>query len=201
MFLVITGPSGAGKSTLINILLQDSLFKLSVSATTRPPRPGEVNGEQYEFISEAEFKKRIAENAFLEYTTFKKNMYGTPRLQIHDNEHITIYDVDLNGAGFFLERQHNSELGAWFTCLIISSKQVLKRRINQRAGTKHDGEAAERAESFEMYNSIDLDLFDMVIDNNGPISKLHTKAQELKNEVLEKFQGWVIKNKNKENIN
>jgi guanylate kinase len=80
---VITGPSGVGKGTLIQELLErvDGL-ELSVSATTRPPRSGEVDGRDYYFLDPEEFDRRVREGAFLEHATYSGNRYGTLRSEV-----------------------------------------------------------------------------------------------------------------------
>lgn len=81
--LVVTGPSGVGKGTLIRALR--SRFpglELSISATTRAERPGEVDGRDYWFLSPEEFERRVAADAFLEHATYAGNRYGTPRSEI-----------------------------------------------------------------------------------------------------------------------
>src|SRR5436190_22757289 len=81
--LVVTGPSGVGKGTLINRLLERVPgLTLSVSATTRPPRHGEVEGRDYHFLSEEEFEKRLLRNEFLEHAMYAGNHYSTPRDEI-----------------------------------------------------------------------------------------------------------------------
>lgn len=77
---IISGPSGVGKSTVLKELFQDrdDLY-FSVSATTRPPRPGEINGVHYHFTDVDEFRKMISEDAFLEYAEYVGNFYGTPK--------------------------------------------------------------------------------------------------------------------------
>ena len=77
---IISGPSGVGKSTVLKELFQDrdDLY-FSVSATTRPPRPGEINGVHYQFTDVDEFRKMISEDAFLEYAEYVGNFYGTPK--------------------------------------------------------------------------------------------------------------------------
>ena len=80
LLFVVSGPSGAGKDTLVDALRERMpRLKYSVSATTRGPRPGENEGEQYFFLSRPEFQKRMATNGFLETREYNENLYGTPR--------------------------------------------------------------------------------------------------------------------------
>ena len=78
LLIVVSGPAGSGKGTVNSQLVATGDFVFSVSATTRAPRPGEVNGINYHFIDREEFQRRIDENGFLEYTTYCDNFYGTP---------------------------------------------------------------------------------------------------------------------------
>jgi guanylate kinase len=81
--LVITGPSGVGKGTLIRALLERiPTLELSVSATTRPPRPGEQNGVHYHFLTAAEFDARVRAGDFLEHATYSGHRYGTLRSEL-----------------------------------------------------------------------------------------------------------------------
>ena len=76
---VISGASGVGKSTVLaRVMAKREDLRFSVSATTRAPRPGEVDGESYYFVSKEKFQEMIAENAFLEYDAHMDNYYGTP---------------------------------------------------------------------------------------------------------------------------
>ncbi len=78
LLIVISGPAGSGKGTVIGRLLESEDFVYSVSATTRSPRPGEIDGKNYHFISKKEFERRIADGEMLEYTSYCRNYYGTP---------------------------------------------------------------------------------------------------------------------------
>ena len=78
LLIVISGPAGSGKGTVNAHLLKRDDFAYSVSATTRAPRPGEVDGVNYHFITREEFQKRIENGGMLEYTEYCGNFYGTP---------------------------------------------------------------------------------------------------------------------------
>jgi len=101
LFMVVA-PSGAGKSTLVNALLaQDSAIRLSVSYTTRDPRPKETNGEQYHFVSVDEFMERHDKGEFLESAEVHGNYYATSRLWIEDQMkmgHDVLLEIDWQGA-------------------------------------------------------------------------------------------------------
>ena len=99
---IISGPSGVGKSTVLKELFQDrdDLY-FSVSATTRPPRPGEINGVHYHFTDVDEFRKMISEDAFLEYAEYVGNFYGTPKMYVDDamaRGKDVILDIERQGA-------------------------------------------------------------------------------------------------------
>lgn len=99
--LLISGPSGSGKSTLCKRLLQDPRVEFSVSATTRAPRPGERNGVEYHFLTKDEFKRKIAEGAFLEHAEVYGNMYGTLRAPMERAiaaGRVYLVEIDVQGA-------------------------------------------------------------------------------------------------------
>ena len=87
---VISGPSGVGKDTIISEYLKENDGILSISATTRKPRDGEINGKDYYFLTKKEFKKWINEDNFLEYATYNDNYYGTPKSKIEETGDITL---------------------------------------------------------------------------------------------------------------
>lgn len=101
--LVLSAPSGAGKSTLASRLLEEfSNLRYSVSCTTRQPRPGEINGRDYYFISREEFLRRRESNAFVEWAEVHGNLYGTPLPEVREAlEHgrDLLFDIDVQGAG------------------------------------------------------------------------------------------------------
>ena len=100
VLFVISGPSGVGKGTIAKILTDKHNLSLSISCTTRCPRVGEVDGVSYFFISKEDFKNKISENAFLEYSEHFDNYYGTPKAFVMDKlkTNDVLLEIDVNGA-------------------------------------------------------------------------------------------------------
>ena len=97
--LVITGPSGVGKGTLIKGLLDRMPgLQLAVSATTREPRPGEVNGRDYHFLSDEDFDRRVAAGEFVEHAVYAGNRYGTLRSELARPARAIVLEIDVQGA-------------------------------------------------------------------------------------------------------
>jgi guanylate kinase len=131
--LMVVAPSGAGKSSLVNALLkQDAGIDLSVSFTTRAPRPGEVNGREYNFLSEAEFLARKEAGDFLEWAKVHGNYYGTSKSWIESqmkNGRDVILEIDWQGA-----RQVQAMIPeAIWIFVLPPSIQALKDRLLHRA--------------------------------------------------------------------
>ena len=103
LMVILSSPSGAGKTTIARKLLaaEDGALAMSVSVTTRPIRPGEVDGKDYHFTDEARFRQMVAEDAFLEWAEVFGNLYGTPRAQVAQGlaaGRDYLFDVDWQGA-------------------------------------------------------------------------------------------------------
>jgi guanylate kinase len=102
MLFVLSSPSGAGKSTIARKLLaDDDGLEMSVSATTRAPREGEVDGRDYHFVDLEEFRRMVADDEFLEWAHVFDNRYGTPRAQVEALLHAgkdVLFDIDWQGA-------------------------------------------------------------------------------------------------------
>jgi guanylate kinase len=141
--LVVTGPSGAGKGTLIKGLLDrvDGL-EVAVSATTRPQRPGEVDGRDYWFLSDEEFTRRVAEGDFLEWVEYVSGRrYGTLGSEIERiarDGAVCILELELEGA---LRVQR--DVADSTTIFIAADVDELERRLRERA-TESTGEIGER---------------------------------------------------------
>jgi guanylate kinase len=100
--VVLTGPSGVGKGTLVRLLLaRHPELYLSVSATTRDPRPGEIDGQNYYFVSKEQFEQMIRASQLLEWAEYADNYYGTPRLKVEeqiDRDRIVLLEIEVVGA-------------------------------------------------------------------------------------------------------
>jgi len=134
LMLVLSSPSGAGKSTLSRRLLDsDANLTMSVSATTRAPRPNEVHGRDYLFVSPSEFEDMLREDAFLEHASVFGNRYGTPRGPVEEALRAgrdVLFDIDWQGTQQ-LSQKARGDLVRIF--ILPPSKGELQRRLHTRA--------------------------------------------------------------------
>ncbi len=141
--LLVAAPSGAGKSSLVKgLIARDPELRLSVSCTTRPPRPGEVDGRDYHFVSLAEFERLRDNNDLLEWARVHGNYYGTPRQPILDatrRGHDVILEIDWQGARQVRER-YASAIGVF---ILPPSIEELEQRLHLR-GTDDPAVIAQR---------------------------------------------------------
>lgn len=134
---VISGASGVGKGTVLDLMMQqrdDLIF--SVSATTRPPRPTEVDGVHYYFITKEKFEEMIQNGEFLEYDNHAKNYYGTPKAQAEEKltrGHV-VFDIEPNGARGIRENRPDATL----IFIMPPSMEELERRLRGRGDTPED---------------------------------------------------------------
>ena len=135
--IVISGASGVGKGTVVKAMMarrQDLFF--SVSATTRPPRPGEVDGRDYYFVTRETFEAMIARGEMLEYDEHAKNYYGTPKAQVEEKRkkgHVLL-DIEPNGA----RNVKNNYPEAVLVFIMPPSVEELERRLRGRNDTPED---------------------------------------------------------------
>lgn len=130
--IVISGPSGSGKTTIVRrVLAEDPALVYSVSATTRPPRPGEVDGCDYRFLTRGEFERRLAADGFAEHAEVFGNLYGTPAEPMREaiaKGRVFLLDVDVQGA-----RQIRAKFpDAVFVIIMPPSEAVLAERLRGR---------------------------------------------------------------------
>ena len=130
--IVVSGPSGAGKSTLIRDALALPDLAYSVSATTRPPREGEVDGREYLFISREEFELWISEGRFLEWAEYSGNLYGTPEHPVEEFMErglSVILEIELQGARKVREKRPDAVM----VFVKAPSLEETQRRLEGRA--------------------------------------------------------------------
>lgn len=130
LLLVVSGPAGVGKGTIDRVLLErNTNMRLSVSATTRAPRPGEIDGVHYFFISDDKFKEMVENNEFLEYMhVFNLHYYGTPRSFVEEEiamGHDVLLEIDVQGA----MRVREAYPGAVLVFIAPPSMGKLKSRL------------------------------------------------------------------------
>lgn len=143
LMLVISSPSGAGKTTLSRMLMDKyEDVRLSVSATTRDPRPGEEEGVHYQFVDHSTFEAMIEKRAFLEWAKVFDHFYGTPRKaveeRLEDGKDV-IFDVDWQGADAIHDQMPNDVVSVF---VLPPSIDALQKRLEARPGS--DPEKVER---------------------------------------------------------
>ncbi len=148
LLIVISGPSGVGKDTVIKRLLElDPNLRYSVSYTTRSPRPGEVDGVNYHFVSRAEFERLIAEGAFLEHATYDGNLYGTPIApldNVRGSGHDIVLKIDVQGA----EQVRKGAPDA--LRIFLAMDELLRRRTQRHSESARDQASRQRIAEDEM---------------------------------------------------
>ena len=139
LMLVLSSPSGAGKTTLSRRLLQsDPAIAMSVSATTRKPRPNEIDGQDYHFINDAEFERRAKANDFLEHAHVFGHRYGTPKKAVMDALEAgmdVLFDIDWQGTQQLRQQAANDVVSVF---VLPPSHDELERRLRARAQDAED---------------------------------------------------------------
>jgi guanylate kinase len=195
MLVIISGPSGSGKGTVVKKLCPENNFALSISMTTRNPRPNEIDGVDYFFCTPDEFKKVRDNNGLLEHAQFCGNFYGTPRFyveeQIKKNKFVVL-EIDVNGALQVKEKFDNCVL----IFLIPPSMEELANRLINR-----DTESIETIEDRlnRAHEEVKLiDKYDYIIINDDvdkAVEKINTvvTAENLKpfrnTSIIKKLNG------------
>ena len=196
LLLVVSGPSGAGKGTICkSILEQNDHIKLSISATTRKPRTGEVHGVNYFFIEKEEFKTMIEQGEFLEYAQIYDNFYGTPKsaiMETLEKGQDVILEIEMQGARQVKEVYPEGI----FVFVLPPSLKELKNRIVGR-GTETAEEIEKRFScAFEEIKQIDdydyfivnQDVEKSVKELESIISSEKNKVTRYKNNIIDKFK-------------
>jgi guanylate kinase len=132
--LVLSSPSGAGKTTISRLVVElETNLRLSISATTRPPRPGEIEGQHYYFVNRKKFDQMVAKGDLLEHAIVFGNCYGTPRVPVMlalDSGIDVIADVDWQGTQQLKERAREDLVSIF---VLPPSREALRERLRKRA--------------------------------------------------------------------
>ena len=174
VLVVISGPSGVGKGTLAKLLVQkDENISLSISCTTRAPREGEVDGREYFFITKDEFKDKISQGGFLEYSEHFENFYGTPRAFVEQSlkKGDVLLDIDVNG-GLEVKKNFND---AVLIMLTPPSKEEIKNRLLKRS-TESEEKINLRMQRID-YELSKVSLYDYSVVND----ELERALEEVQN--------------------
>ena len=184
MLLVISGFSGVGKGTVIRHLLSSHEgYALSVSATTRSPRPGEVHGEHYYFLSDEEFQRLIREDGFLEYAGYVEHFYGTPRSFVEEklsSGQTVILEIEMQGA----MKVKKSFPEATLIFIAPPSAEALKERLIGRDSADSPDLPKRLARAKE--EAVYMNQYDFVLVNDQVedcAERLHALALALKNKT------------------
>ena len=133
IMVILSSPSGAGKTTLVKLLSERKNFEISISHTTRKPRPGEIPNKDYFFVDNTEFQELIKNDRFLEYAKVFNNLYGTSSKQVIDKlsqGKNVIFDIDWQGADQIKNKKLNFKLITFF--ILPPSRKILFERLSNR---------------------------------------------------------------------
>jgi len=177
VMIVLSSPSGAGKTTLVKMLSIMDNFEISISHTTRQPRPNEVSNKDYYFVKEDDFKRLINNQEFLEYAKVFNNFYGTTRTPVIDKLNKgknVLFDIDWQGADQIKNKKLDYKLITFF--ILPPSKEVLFKRLSNR-DMKDKLIAEERMKQFgrDVLHWINYDY--VVI--NDDLQKCYSKISNL----------------------
>ena len=178
MIIIISSPSGAGKTSICKkILEKDDLIRLSISDTTRIPRDNEIDGKDYNFISEYDFKQKIDNNEYAEYATVFGNYYGslhTNVMNLLNSGFDVLFDIDWQGAKKLKNSQYDNILSFF---IMPPSKEDIYERLKTRALLSGDDKNAinKRMLSYETEISHRKEYDHIILNDNidNCVKKLH----------------------------
>lgn len=199
VLLVISGPSGAGKGTICKALLEKHKeIYLSVSATTREPRNGEVEGVNYFFLKKEDFLQKVEEGDFLEHAEVYGNYYGTPKSSVQkmiDEGRDVILEIDIQGA---LKVKENCEEGI-FIFILPPSMEELKQRIIKRGSETPESLMRRFKSAYKEINYISKYNYAVVNDEvdtavlkiEAIITAEKCRVDRMKNKILDSKEGII----------
>ncbi|SHJ55926.1 guanylate kinase [Clostridium cavendishii DSM 21758] len=199
ILMVISGPSGAGKGTICKALLEknEDIF-LSVSATTRNPRDGEVDGVNYHFLKKEDFLSRIDAGDFLEYAEVYGNYYGTPKSSVekmlNEGKNV-ILEIDIQGA---LEVKEKFE-GGVFIFILPPSMEELKQRIIKRGSETPESLMTRFKSAYQEINYVSKYNYAVVNDTveeatekiEAIIMAERCRVDRIKENILDSKEGFI----------
>ena len=196
LLIVVSAPSGCGKGTVLHEILKDDSFYCSVSATTRKPREGEINGVNYYFLSKEEFEQKIKDGAMLEYAQYCENYYGTLKQEVDSNLEKgknVILEIDVQGA-MQIKKQRPEGV---FIFMLPPSVKELERRLRKR-GTETDDvialRVAEAEGEIKQASKYDYVMVNAALEDAVEDFKTIVNAQKFKAERAENLIDEVLKN-------
>ena len=195
LMFVLSSPSGAGKTTLSRMLIAETPdLKMSVSATTRPMRPGEVEGKDYYFVDQKRFEQMVADSELLEWATVFGNRYGTPRGPVEEalaGGQDVLFDIDWQGTQQLRSRSPNDVVSVF---ILPPSATALEQRLHTRAQDSDEvirgrmKKAGDEMSHFDAYDYI-------VVNDNIGIAfesvRSILRAEQLKRERQVGLAGFV----------
>ena len=177
VMIILSSPSGAGKTSLVALLSKLRNFEVSISHTTRKPRPNEIPNKDYYFINEGQFDRLIKNQEFLEYAKVFNNLYGTTRTQVIDylnNGKNVLFDIDWQGAEQIKNKKLDYKLITFF--ILPPSKEILFKRLSSR-DMKDKLIAEDRMKQFE-HDVLHWINYDYVVINDD-LESCYLKIKKL----------------------
>lgn len=199
VLIVISGPSGAGKGTICKELLdKHNNIYISVSATTRSPRAGEVDGINYYFLTKESFEEKVSQNGFLEYANVHGNFYGTPKVNVEkmlEEGKDVILEIDIQGA---LQVKENFSEGV-FIFILPPSMEELKQRIIKRGSETEESLMTRFKNAYQEINYVSKYNYAVVNDEvdtavekiEGIIVAEKCRVDRIKDTILDSKEGVI----------